>query len=117
AHMKELNLTTVTALSPCTGVFARTMGMPCAHIIQPLLVTDDSLAPEHFRSQWYLEGHSHLEPVDYRLWVQNPERIRPRGRPGTHQQMTDRSTLRVPSGFEAIEAELHKGESSQRGRV
>ncbi|KAK9386030.1 hypothetical protein V1515DRAFT_622772 [Lipomyces mesembrius] len=105
--MKELNLTPVTALRSCTGIFARTMGMPCGHIIT---------------CQWRLSGagalqHGDIEPVDYRLWVQNPERIRPRGRPGTLQQMTYRSTRRVPSGFEVVEDQLHAGESSQRGRV
>ncbi|KAK9355617.1 hypothetical protein V1523DRAFT_404709 [Lipomyces doorenjongii] len=63
------------------------MGMPCAHTIQPTLCNGDSLEPEQFKSQWYLE-HGDLEPVDYRLLVQNPETIRPRGRPGSRQQIT-----------------------------
>ncbi|KAK9245025.1 hypothetical protein V1506DRAFT_281571 [Lipomyces tetrasporus] len=78
--VKQFNLTPTTALRPCTGVFTRTMGMPCAHTIQPILADGDSLEPEYFKWQLYLE-HGDLEPVDYRLWVQNPERIQPRGRP------------------------------------
>ncbi|KAK9245153.1 hypothetical protein V1506DRAFT_506754 [Lipomyces tetrasporus] len=52
------------------------MGMPCAHTIQPILADGDSLEPGHFMSQC---------------------------RPGTRQQITDRSTRRVPSGFEDVE--------------
>ncbi|KAK9427987.1 hypothetical protein V1505DRAFT_240128 [Lipomyces doorenjongii] len=64
--MKQFALSATTALRPCTGVFTRTLGMPCAHTIQPALCNGDSLEPEQFRLQWYLE-HGDLEPVDYRL--------------------------------------------------
>ncbi|KAK9389454.1 hypothetical protein V1515DRAFT_642389 [Lipomyces mesembrius] len=83
------------------------MGMPCAHTIQPMLGNGDSLEPEQFKSQWYIE-HGDLEPMDCRLWVQNPETIRPLGPPGIRQRLpTARlAEYRLERGREGVEAEV-----------
>lgn len=40
---------------PCTGLFTRTLGLPCAHILQPLLVQNQPLQLHHFHSHWHLQ--------------------------------------------------------------
>ncbi|RKK11135.1 hypothetical protein BFJ67_g18162, partial [Fusarium oxysporum f. sp. cepae] len=38
----------------CTGVFTRTLGLPCAHSLQPLLEQNQPLLLNHFHSHWHL---------------------------------------------------------------
>ena len=38
----------------CTGVFSATLGLPCAHTIEPLLRQEQPLQLHHFHTHWHL---------------------------------------------------------------
>lgn len=59
-----------TVMKPCTGKFARTMGLPCCHIICDRKQNNQRLLLSDFHCQWWLDtsnGHSMAGPVSYDL--------------------------------------------------
>ena len=40
-------------LKPCTGVFKHTTGLPCAHKINDIQYTGESLYPSDFHGHWH----------------------------------------------------------------
>lgn len=40
---------------PCTGIFTKTLGLPCAHIISIVLQRNEPLRLSHFHSHWHLQ--------------------------------------------------------------
>jgi hypothetical protein len=58
AHYKSMKV----PLKPCTGTFTRSMGLPCAHIInerKPL----DSLHPQDFDPHWFWDYNDRRIPL------------------------------------------------------
>jgi hypothetical protein len=82
-------------LKPCTGVFKRTTGLPCAHRIDDIRYAKESLYPSDFHGHWHWDRYS--EPVEL---VLEPLRV------VSYLTSTSGRTLstrRIPSGFEASE--------------
>ena len=79
------------------------MGLPCAHIIKESLWESTSLTVDDFNAHWNIRRVD-LTPVDYRLLIQDPEQVNPRGRP--QNALTNRSTRRLPSHFEVIDDDI-----------
>jgi hypothetical protein len=49
---------------PCTGVYTKTWGLPCAHKVQDIISQGISLLPGDFHSHWYWDRTSSLlEPI------------------------------------------------------
>ncbi|CAG8799244.1 23178_t:CDS:2 [Gigaspora margarita] len=42
-------------LQHCSGTFKSSMGLPCSHIIQELLESDQCLQPDNFYQHWWLQ--------------------------------------------------------------
>jgi hypothetical protein len=61
---------------------------------------------DDFNAHWNIR-RGDLTPVDYRLLIQDPEQVIPRGRP--QNALTNRSTRRLPSHFEVIDDETSIG--------
>ena len=49
-------------LKPCTGVFKRTTGLPCAHRIDDIQYAKESLYPSDFHGHWHWYRYS--EPAE-----------------------------------------------------
>ncbi|KAJ3453719.1 hypothetical protein MRS44_017966 [Fusarium solani] len=79
----------------CTGVFTRTLGLPCAHILQPLLEQKQPLQLHHFHSHWHLQRSGTPQLL-----------IEPRkqfDRLVASSTLPPTSTQREPSAFECVE--------------
>ncbi|KAL0582066.1 hypothetical protein ABG067_008320 [Albugo candida] len=50
-------------LGKCTGVFKKTMGLPCCHVIQQTMSKKGSLSKEQFHRQWWLNAPALHEMV------------------------------------------------------
>ncbi|KAN0086734.1 hypothetical protein V8E54_000422 [Elaphomyces granulatus] len=74
-HVALFNLTARSSLPACSGSFGKSMGLLCAHIIKERLWEGTSLTVDDFNADW------NITPVDYRLLIQDPEQVIPRGRP------------------------------------
>lgn len=103
-HMNHFGLTGENAdsvtLAPCTGVFRRSLGCPCAHEVYRRLRQGEVLAPEDFHMHWHVIDT--IEPVDYRFLVRDPERIVRRRVPENNMA----STGRILSRFEQVNTQL-----------
>ncbi|KAJ3453309.1 hypothetical protein MRS44_017556 [Fusarium solani] len=79
----------------CTGVFTKTLGLPCAHTLQLLQVQDQPLLLHHFHSHWHLKRSGSPQLL-----------IEPRkqfDRLTASSTLRPTSTQREPCAFEAIE--------------
>ncbi|KAH7461514.1 hypothetical protein FOMA001_g19037 [Fusarium oxysporum f. sp. matthiolae] len=79
----------------CTGVFAKTLSLPCAHNLQPLLAQGLPLQLYHFHSHWHLQRSGTPQLI-----------VEPRklfDRLAANSTLPSSSTQREPSAFEAIE--------------
>ena len=81
-------------LKECTGVFTRSMGLPCAHICDYKKVTGLELTD--FDQHWYWERDNTREPLQNPV----PERIRVADRLAA---ATARNTDRILSAFERVD--------------
>ncbi|KAJ3454421.1 hypothetical protein MRS44_018315 [Fusarium solani] len=82
-------------LPACTGVFTKTLGLPCAHDLQPLLAQGHPLQLHHFHSHWHLQRSGTPQLI-----------IEPRklfDRLAASSTLPSSSTQREPSAFEPIE--------------
>jgi len=86
--MTLFNLTAKSSLPACGGTFRKSMGLPCAHIKERSW-EGTSLTVDDFNAHWNIRCGD-LTPVDYRLLIQDPEQVIPRGRP--QNALTNRST-------------------------
>lgn len=84
-------------LKPCTGVFKRTTGLPCAHKINDIQFAKESLYPSDFHRHWHWDRY--LEPTEL---VLEPLRIVSYSVSTSGRTL---STRRIPSGFEALETQ------------
>jgi hypothetical protein len=84
-------------LKPCTGVFKRTTGLPCAHRIDDIQYAKESLYPSDFHGHWHWDRYS--EPAELVL-----EPLRVVSYSASTSGITQ-STRRIPSGFEASETQ------------
>uniref|UniRef100_A0A8H7K5T0 MULE transposase domain-containing protein n=1 Tax=Bionectria ochroleuca TaxID=29856 RepID=A0A8H7K5T0_BIOOC len=82
-------------LPACTGVFSATLGLPCAHVIEPLMRQEQPLQLQHFHTHWHLqrEGEPHFLLEPRRQFNQVVAR----------STLPSSSTRREPCAFEAIE--------------
>ncbi|KAL9566132.1 hypothetical protein ACKAV7_009750 [Fusarium commune] len=79
----------------CTGVFAKTLSLPCAYNLQPLLAQGLPLQLYHFHSHWHLQRSGTPQLI-----------VEPRklfDRLAANSTLPSSSTQREPSAFEAIE--------------
>jgi hypothetical protein len=82
-------------LKPCTGVFKRTTGLPCAHKINDIQFAKESLYPSDFHRHWHWDRYVSLaEPVLEPLRIVSYS---------ASTSSRTQSTRRIPSGFEASE--------------
>jgi hypothetical protein len=83
-------------MPPCTGIFSRSHGLPCAHKLKELEEQDQTLGLEHFHKQWHLcrRGSPQL--------LREPRRQFDRVAAQSSQPQS--STRRELSGFEIIES-------------
>lgn len=96
AHMSGVNANSV--LLPCTGVFTKTLGLPCKHKIQESLRNPDyPLRHGDLHPHWWLNPLEDEQPVEPWARIQPPVRTRRRGRP--------RNPQREPSAFEVAQAQ------------
>ena len=100
-HMTLFNLTARSSLPACSGTFGKSMGLPCAHIIKERSWEGTSLTVDDFSAHW------NIRPVDYRLLIQDLEQVITRSR--LQNALTNRSTKRLPSHFEAIDDDISTG--------
>ena len=82
-------------LKACTGVFKRTTGLPCAHKINDIQYTGESLYPSDFHRHWHWDRY-----LDVREPTLEPLRIVSYSASTSGRTL---STRRIPSGFEASE--------------
>lgn len=82
-------------LPACTGVFSATLGLPCAHTIEPLLQQAQPLQLHHFHTHWHLqrEGNPQLLIEPRRQFDQVP----------ATSTLPKTSTQREPCAFEIVE--------------
>ncbi|RKK50684.1 hypothetical protein BFJ69_g18025, partial [Fusarium oxysporum] len=80
-------------LPRCTGIFMRTLGLPCAHLLQTLQEQGQVLLLEHFHKHWHLK-----RPGQQQLLLEPRTRIDARA---TISNLPQSSTKRLPSSFEA----------------
>ncbi|KAJ3453427.1 hypothetical protein MRS44_017674 [Fusarium solani] len=79
----------------CTGVFTKTLGLPCAHSLKPLLDEYQPLLLHHFHSHWYLQRSGSPQLL-----------IEPRKQfdhLAASSTLPPTSTQREPCAFEAVE--------------
>ena len=108
----ELLVDLTTAVPACTGTFTASTGLPCNHKIQERLYeAKGCVLLEDVHPHWWFdrvasfENIEHLNPL---LLVQEPEVVRPRGRPpgaeniSRRQEAFENSTARQPSEFERV---------------
>lgn len=83
------------SLPACTGVFSATLGLPCAHTIQPLLRQNQPLQLQYFHAHWHLqrEGNAQLLIEPRRQFDQI----------AASSTLPKTSTQREPCAFEIIE--------------
>ena len=81
----------------CTGVTARTLGLPCAHMLQPLIQLDEPLLLEQIHPHWLLH-----RPGTPRIIIE-PHKLF--NRLAASSKLPPTSTQREPCAFEAIEKE------------
>lgn len=83
------------AYPACTGVFTRTLGLPCAHTLQLLLVRNEPLQLHHFHTHWHLQrsGIPQLLIEPHKLF----------DRLAANSTLPATSTQREPSTFELVE--------------
>jgi hypothetical protein len=98
---------------PCTSLFTRTTGLPCAHTVNDRKELGLGLVPTDFHEHWYWDRHR----VALRPPILDPLQVISRGRPRTKTDTSKvtkiatarptgrgtRSIKRIPSGFEATE--------------
>lgn len=82
----------------CTGVFTRTLGLPCAHSLQPLLEQNQPLLLNHFHSHWHLR-----RPGSPQFLIEPRKQF---DRLTASSTLPPTSTQREPSTFERIEKAL-----------
>jgi hypothetical protein len=82
-------------LKACTGVFTRTTGLPCAHKINDIQYTGESLYPSDFHGHWHWD-----RCLDVREPILEPLQIISYSASTSGRTL---STRRIPSGFEALE--------------
>ncbi|RKF79143.1 hypothetical protein GcC1_049037, partial [Golovinomyces cichoracearum] len=63
-HLESVSL----PLSPCTGAFTKSMGLPCAHVCDIKQATG-GLTPSDFHEYWYWDRQSIFQPLLDPLWV------------------------------------------------
>ena len=56
--LKVSNATPENPLQPCSGTFKSSMGLPCSHIIQELLESDQCLQLDDFYQHWWIQQQS-----------------------------------------------------------
>ncbi|KAL9560859.1 hypothetical protein ACKAV7_015022 [Fusarium commune] len=81
----------------CTGVTARTLGLPCAHMLQPLIQLDEPLLLEQIHPHWLLH-----RPGTPRIIIE-PHKLF--NRLAASSKLPPTSTQREPYAFEAIKKE------------
>ena len=95
-EVRRHNISLKRPLEPCTGVFTRTLGLPCAHVIDQRKTLGLGLVPDDFHPHWFWTRNSLvLQPP-----ILEPLQIISRGAP---RKSLKTSTKRIPSGFEATE--------------
>jgi hypothetical protein len=83
-------------LEPCSGVFLRTIGVLCAHIVRNRREVGLGLTPDDFHLHWWWNRFQRdLDPP-----ILEPLQLISKGAP---RQGAKRSTKRIPSGFESTE--------------
>jgi hypothetical protein len=82
-------------LPACTGTFNRTLGLPCAHLIEPLLYRSQPLQMYHFHSHWRIQRIGNPQ-----LLIEPPVQI---DRLQATSVLPVTSTQREPCAFEAVE--------------
>lgn len=98
---------------PCTHKTRTTLGVPCPHeILEKEANGHQHLTVDDFHPQWHLRSDDQSDPIDPRLFVQDPLNIRSRGRPSG---ALNNSTRRDPSGFEVLNRQASRGITG-RGR-
>ncbi|CAB4443289.1 unnamed protein product [Rhizophagus irregularis] len=60
-YQKAAHATTQEPLSPCTGFFSKTMGLPCAHYIQHLVNTSQGLTLDNIHKHWWIQEYSLMQ--------------------------------------------------------
>ena len=59
-YQKVAHATLQKPLPPCTGSFLKTMGLPCAHIIQHL-DSNQGLILDNIHKHWWIQSVSHID--------------------------------------------------------
>lgn len=75
-------VTAHSVLPQCTGVFTKTLGLPCKHKIQQSIRDPDQpLRRDDLHPHWWLNALENEQPVEPWARIQPPVRTRRRGRP------------------------------------
>ncbi|KAJ3455262.1 hypothetical protein MRS44_013862 [Fusarium solani] len=82
-------------LPACTGVFTKTLSLPCAHALQPLLEQKQPLQLHHFHSHWHLQRSGTPQ-----LIIEPHKQF---DRLAANSTLPPTSTQREPSLFELVE--------------
>lgn len=83
-------------LPSCTGSFARSQGLPCAHVLKDLQEQGQALRLEHFHVHWHLSRND-----TYQFLLEPRHRS---DRIAARSTIPQSSTRREPSTFEVVEA-------------
>jgi len=96
---EQMELLSKPTLTPCSGLFTSSHGLPCAHELKRLLGIQEVLLLNHFHPHWHLKRSQQpqeliLQPLRS---VQEIERV---------STIPASSTRREPSGFELVQAKI-----------
>jgi hypothetical protein len=80
---------------PCTGSFTTSLGLPCAHSLQPLLQREEPLQLRHFHQHWRLRRQGNPRVIIQPRRVSDSITIT--------STLLKTSTRREPCAFEAID--------------
>lgn len=108
-HALGVNANSV--LVPCTGVFAKTRGLPCKHKIQDSFRHPDR---KDLHPHWWLNPFGDKQPVEPWARIQPPVRTRRRGR--SQNPRREPAAFEVAQAQEAARAQNQANIEGQKGR-
>jgi hypothetical protein len=102
--------TVTIPLSPCTGTFYGSMGIPYRHTIKRHYNINEPLNPDQFYYYWHFHRDAvPFPPLNERFMIQDPEVIRSRKRRRNehgNEQSAFRDNERIPSNHKITNEEL-----------
>jgi hypothetical protein len=81
----------------CTGMFTKSHGLPCMHVLKVLQDNNEVLSLEHFHSHWHLQRDGAPQ-----ILLEPRQLIESRAHAAAASKISSHSTRREPSAFEHV---------------